>query len=359
MTTQGRNPALPVWLVRHLAQALAGGRGHAWLVAGASGLGQFEWAHAAAKAWLCEVHDGRQPACGHCASCHLVDARTHPDLLVRIPEALAQALGWQADEEEGSSRSRTKPSAEIRAEPMRQAVAFAQTTSARGRGKVVLVYPAERLNPVSAHALLKTLEEPPGIARFLLASEHADRLMPTLRSRCQTHVLPWPQTSQAVQWLVEQGGVEEPDVMLQAAGGKPMAALRLVAAGLKAAQWRTFPDAVARGDVAALQGWSSSGLLAGLMALCTDLTRLRLGLDTRHFAAATLPAPPALPRLTAWHRELIAHARHIDHPWQAALLTEALMGQARQTLAATDPPAAPAGARTSNARRPVAGAARA
>ena len=78
-----------------------------------------------------------------------------------------------------------KPSKEIRVEAIRAAIAFATTTSARGRGKVVVVHPAERMNAVAANAFLKTLEEPAGDARFLLCSAAPDSLLPTIRSRCQ------------------------------------------------------------------------------------------------------------------------------------------------------------------------------
>jgi DNA polymerase-3 subunit delta' len=41
--------------------------------------------------------------------------------------------------------------------------------------------------------LLKTLEEPPGDVRFVLASEAAHQLLPTIRSRCLSHTMRWPQ----------------------------------------------------------------------------------------------------------------------------------------------------------------------
>ena len=75
---------------------------------------------------------------------------------------------------------------------MRDAVEFAQRTAGRGRGKAMLVYPAERMNHITANALLKTLEEPPGDLKFVLASEAAHQLLPTIRSRCLTHTLTWP-----------------------------------------------------------------------------------------------------------------------------------------------------------------------
>src|SRR3569832_1997188 len=98
-----------------------------------------------------------------------------------------------------------KPSRDIRIDAMRDAIQFAQRTSARGRGKAVLVYPAERMNHVTANALLKTLEEPPGDVRFVLATEAAHQLLPTIRSRCLGHTMAWPTSAEAAEWLTHEG----------------------------------------------------------------------------------------------------------------------------------------------------------
>src|SRR5450756_1047133 len=56
-----------------------------------------------------------------------------------------------------------------------------------------------------ANALLKTLEEPPGDMKFVLASEAAHRLLPTIRSRCLWHSMTWPCAQDALTWLQAQG----------------------------------------------------------------------------------------------------------------------------------------------------------
>ena len=71
-------------------QALLAQRGHAWLLAGPSGLGQYELASALVRAWLCE-HPAPQGACGACGSCHAVDVHTHADLCVLMPETVMLA----------------------------------------------------------------------------------------------------------------------------------------------------------------------------------------------------------------------------------------------------------------------------
>ncbi len=172
----------------------------------ASGLGQYELALELARAWLCD-EPGPAGACGHCASCHAIDVRAHTDLCVLMPETAMLALGWPLSEKaqtEIDDKAR-KPSKEIRVDAMRDAVEFAQRTSGRGRGKAVLVYPAERMNAITANALLKTLEEPAGDLRFVLASEAAHQLLPTIRSRCLGHAMVWPAPADAARWLQEQG----------------------------------------------------------------------------------------------------------------------------------------------------------
>jgi len=149
--------ALP-WLEEPLRRGVSI-RSHAVLVHGSDGVGQFELALALAQAWLCEAEGAatRRP-CGACASCRLVGAHSHPDLLVLVPEALREALGWEAAGTDGDEpvekAGKAKPSRDIKVEAVRQAVAFVQTTAARGRAKAVLLHPAERMNAISANTLL-------------------------------------------------------------------------------------------------------------------------------------------------------------------------------------------------------------
>lgn len=164
---------LAPWLVQQ-RQALLAQRGHAWLLQGPSGMGQFELGMAMVRAWLCEQPTA-QGACGQCTSCHSIDVHAHADLCVLMPEVDMLARGWPLSEKAQSEidDKKRKPSKEIRVDAMRDAVEFTQRTSARGQGKAVLVYPAEQMNAITANALLKTLEEPPGDVRFILATEVA------------------------------------------------------------------------------------------------------------------------------------------------------------------------------------------
>lgn len=315
-------------------QALLAQRGHAWLLHGPSGLGQYTLALELVRAWLCDAPTAHG-ACGQCASCHGIDVHTHADLCVLMPETQALALGWPLPEKAQAEieDKKRKASREIRVEAMRDAVEFAQRTSGRGRGKAVLVYPAEQMNHVTANALLKTLEEPPGDVRFVLATEAAHELLPTIRSRCLGHTMQWPDSGPCQQWLMEQGvAPDAAQALLRAAGGRPDDALALARAGRSPQAWSLLPKAVARGDVSALAEMEPAQAVAALQKLCHDLLAQHVGAQPRYFAPADLPEPPGVGPLTRWSRALAKEARTAEHPFNAGLMLESLVAQARHTL---------------------------
>ncbi|MDD5030294.1 MAG: DNA polymerase III subunit delta' [Rhodoferax sp.] len=322
----GRAP----WIDQQL-QSLLAQRGHAWLLAGPSGLGQYELALALVSAWLCEQPTA-QGACGHCASCHAIDVRTHADLCVLMPEAVLQALGWPLSEKaqteiDGKKR---KISQEIRVDAMRDAVEFAQRTSGRGRGKAVLVFPAERMNVYTANALLKTLEEPPGDVKFVLTTEAEHQLLPTIRSRCLRHTLLWPEPDAALQWMQQQGvPLAQAPVLLRAAGGRPVDALQMAPIS---DLWRLIPKAVQRGDAGVFKDWTSAQTVDALQKLCHDLLALKAGAAPRFFDAADLAGKGSWGSLTAWASSLRDIRRNVEHPLNAGLLQEALVSQAQIAL---------------------------
>lgn len=191
----GADEALPLpWLASTLTKALSQ-KGHALLLHGPEGVGQFELAMVLAQSWLCEaVPAGSalavQPPCGRCEACRLLAAGAHPDLMVLVPEALREALGLQAaaDDGEGAAGTTVKTKSggrDIRVADVRRAIDWGHQTSSRGRSKVLVLHPAQALNLVAANALLKTLEEPAGRLRIVLSTSDPQMLLPTLRSRCQ------------------------------------------------------------------------------------------------------------------------------------------------------------------------------
>ena len=325
---------LAPWIARQL-QALLAQRGHAWLLQGPSGLGQFELALALVRAWLCD-QPGVEGACGQCPSCHGIDVHTHPDLVVLMPETEMLARGWPLPEKAQAEidDKKRKPSRDIRVEAMREAIEFAQRTSGRGRGKAVLVYPAERMNAVTANALLKTLEEPPGDMRFVLATDAAHQLLPTIRSRCLSHTLVWPEADEVRPWLAAQGVAgEQAAALLHAAGGRPAEALALAEGKDAARRWSQLPQALARGEPGALADLPLPEAVARLQKLCHDLLAVQVGAAPRFFDAADLPRQPLpLLALTRWWQQLAQSARTAEHPLNAGLATEFLVSSARQVL---------------------------
>ena len=357
---------LPDWIARQLTSLLAQ-RGHAWLLAGPSGLGQYRLALAMVRAWLCNEPTG-QGACGICGSCHAIDVRTHADLCVLMPETVMMALGWPLSEKAQSDidEKKRKASKEIRIEAMRDAVEFTQRTSARGRGKAVLIFPAERMNNVTANALLKTLEEPPGDVKFVLASEAAHILLPTIRSRCLGHNMVWPSAEESLQWLqsqrasLDQGSTSQTPLtsqtlrtLLMAAGGRPEDALTFARSGRDPKSWAALPLAMQRGDVSLVKDWTPMQTIDALHKLCHDVLAVKTGASPRFFDAADLPKTAvASPMrvLTQWARALTLATRTMEHPFNPGVMLESLVNQACQALNAGPSSGVNSGAKFSGAK---------
>jgi DNA polymerase-3 subunit delta' len=325
------------WIAAQATQLLAQ-RGHAWLLAGPSGLGQYSLALALVRAWLCNAPT-QNGACGTCGSCHAIDVHTHADLCVLMPETVMLALGWPLGEKAQAEvdDKKRKPSKEIRVDAMRDAVEFSQRTSARGGGKAVLVFPAERMNNITANALLKTLEEPPGEVKFVLATEAAHQLLPTIRSRCLGHSMLWPTLVESTSWLQGQGvAADQASVMLRAAGGRPEDALQYCqgrpAGDSFAANWLRLPKAMSQGDGSVLKDWTPAQVVDALQKLCHDMLALKVGASARFFDASTLPSGGSLNSLTEWSRALSVTHRTVEHPFNAGLMLEALVAQAQNAL---------------------------
>lgn len=326
-------PALP-WLGAALADALALTRSHALLLHGPAGAGHLDLALLLAQTLLCDAHAaGQAPAlaCGRCRSCHLVSTRSHHDLRLELPELSWVQYGWASEAEVRERfrvRGETKLSRELKIDQVREAIAWSQQTSAQGRGKWLLLHPADALNAASASALLKTLEEPPRGLRIVLTCQDPERLLPTVRSRCQKLRLSLPEPAAARAWL--QGrGVADPATLLAASSGSPLEACAWAALGLDAAALRALPGQVAAGQGVALAGLPLPRALELLLKLAHDAMRLAVGDTARFFPDAAWPARADLAALCDWQRVLLRTARHADHPWNAPLLIESLLSQAR------------------------------
>lgn len=167
----------PLWGVDGQARAIgalqrAFGDGrlhHAYLFSGPDGVGKALCARALATLLLCEAPRDAS-ACNACRSCVRVAAEEHPDFH-RVER------GVKAD---GGPESQIKI-AQIR--DLQRSLSF---KAFEGGRRVVIIDEADRMNPATANALLKTLEEPGDDTHFVLVSAQAHLLLPTIISRCQT-----------------------------------------------------------------------------------------------------------------------------------------------------------------------------
>ncbi len=335
----GDSGALPLpWLAQPLADALATQRGHAMLLHGSEGIGVLPFALTLAQAWLCEGEEiGKSAPCGHCGSCRLVQSHLHPDLQVLMPELLRRQHDWlRVDDKAEGDEAKRKPSKQIRIDEVRSVIDWVFKTSARGRGKVVVLHPAEALNLQSANALLKTLEEPPPGTRILLSCADPALLLPTVRSRCQHLRLAPPTLPQATAWLTAKG-VVQPEVLLAACSGRPLDAWALAQAGVQAEHWRALPAAVAQGQPGALQGWPLPRVLDALHKLCHDAMAAAAGAALHYFPQGSVSATASLPALAEWSRELGRIARHDEHPWNEGLMLDALLAAGARALRQSAP----------------------
>lgn len=192
---------------------------HALLLAGPEHCGKRDFALSLAKALLCEnAHGSDDFACGHCKSCYLFEASSHPDYTSVLLE---------------------DKKTQIVVDQIRQLNEFVYLSRSYQESRVVFIYPVERLNTNAANSLLKTLEEPPKDTVMLLVSSNFSQLIPTIRSRCQIIQLPQPTTRQASEWLEAQDLTHPVGELLLASGGRPLLA-KALDSGDKLAERKQF-----------------------------------------------------------------------------------------------------------------------
>ena len=163
-----------------LRRALRSGRTHhAYLFEGPAGVGKELAARALAAQLLCE-DDQRAvdaDACGRCPACRVFAAGNHPDF-----HLIHRGLHKLHPE----PKIRRQKGLFLVIDVVRHCLIEPATMKpTQGRRRVFVIRDAERMNDEAQNALLKTLEEPPGTACLILVTSSADRLLPTIRSRCQ------------------------------------------------------------------------------------------------------------------------------------------------------------------------------
>lgn len=165
---------------------------HAILLQGAPGLGKASLVKQMVKTLFCETRF----ACGYCRHCHWLQQNSHPDCLWIQPEAEGKA---------------------IKVASIREAIDWLQLSPLDTEKKVLVIQSAEALNTASSNALLKTLEEPSPSTLIILTSEMPELLLPTVRSRCQKFLLPFPSAEDIKNWFTSQG-LTAPQIVLPGMG---------------------------------------------------------------------------------------------------------------------------------------------
>lgn len=200
----------------------------ALLLQGRGGIGKLHLAYTLSQALLCESPLESGEPCEQCGACNWFKIGGHPDFRLLEPEAQNAAVDSTGETAEQGKAADKKASQFITVAQVRELADFVNLTTHRNGLRIILVHPAEAMNVHAANALLKTLEEPPPGTLFILVSHQPQRLLPTVRSRCQKINAPLPGRAEGLQWLQAQG-VAEADACLAQSGYAPLAALRLSA----------------------------------------------------------------------------------------------------------------------------------
>lgn len=262
---------------------------HCYILEGPAGSGKKTLARLIAAAMECTA-PGEKP-CGTCPACRKALKGEHPDIITV------------------DSDKATVPIAEIRA---MQADAYIKPNE--GRRKVYIIPRARDMQGPAQNALLKLLEEPPAYCAFLLLTDTAEKLLPTVRSRAVTLTLAplsRQQLSDALRARVPGISQEEIDRAADRSEGYLGAAQTLLDA----------PDSELERKAEALAAGFASGDELELVLALTPLEKLSrtdmlqlLTILQRHFVRAMDPGSAAtvLSRCTAKQlydgTQAIAHA---------------------------------------------------
>lgn len=199
---QGNTP-----LVEQLRRSAASGRSsHAYLFLGGAGAGKRLIANTFAKALQCE---GEKRPCDSCKSCHAFNHGNHPDVIYFQPLKNGKTYTIEDVREQLLETVDLKPF--------------------QYEKKIYIIEKADTLNIQSQNALLKTLEEPPAHAVFLLLAERAEAFLPTILSRVVVMKIRPLSAETIADYLMQAGHLAEESHILSAyAQGRIGQALELV-----------------------------------------------------------------------------------------------------------------------------------
>ena len=270
---------------------------HAWLMTGEEGIGKASYAYRVARFLLAQ--DGDLPEAistldipSDSKAFRQVANLSHPGLFVI-------RRSWDPS---GKKHRQSIAVSNIRA--LRH---FLQRTSVTP-WRVVIVDSADDLNPSSANALLKSLEEPPVRTVFLLISSSPGRLLPTIRSRCRT-VRFEPLDVSAMQDAIEAAcaaseydppQAQQLEKLAALAKGSPRRAMQLIDGGGLALfeTVLTLLESLPRIDRKALHALigATTGRNAGGHDIAHNMLEEMLA-DTIRARAIGLASPPRFPQL--------------------------------------------------------------
>lgn len=178
-----------------LQNALRGNRvGHAYLLSGPRGTGKTSMARLLAKAVNCLSEDVSNKPCNECLHCKAVNEGRFLDLI----------------EIDAASHTGVDDVRELR-----DRIAFAPN---EGQYKVYIIDEVHRFSGAAFDALLKTIEEPPAHAIFILATTEIHKVPQTIKSRCQRfdfHRLSLVEIVEQLARILEHEGVHAEDLALE------------------------------------------------------------------------------------------------------------------------------------------------
>lgn len=174
-------------IVRTLRNQVKTGRiAHAYLFCGSRGTGKTTCAKILAKAINCENPIDGNP-CTKCDACRTIQAGTSMNV-IEMDAASQRGI-----------------------DNFRQIISEIAYPPTEGRYKVYIIDEVHMLTPEAFNAFLKTLEEPPEYAVFILATTDPQRLLPTVLSRCQRYDfrrIPTQIIENRLQEVLEEEGIE-------------------------------------------------------------------------------------------------------------------------------------------------------
>lgn len=296
---------------------------HGWILAGPRGIGKAGFAARAAAALV--DPDGQQG--------RLIEQRSHPDILwVQRLAKEPPKEGEKADPDAELKRS-------ISIEQIRDIQQVLTKRPSMGPKRAVIIDAADDLERGGANALLKSLEEPPVGTYFILISHTSDRLLPTIRSRCQLlrfDPLDDDGMRRVLAAVAPEISSDERELLVRSGGGLPGQALEF--AGLDLGEIETAMDVlVNKGDASNAIRHSLAEKLS-LKAAQPRYEAFLRRVPARIAAfARTQPPANAMPAIEAFHaaETLAARAIGISLDKQAVVFQ---MGSLLASLQNSKPP---------------------